>query len=57
MALPREKQKELLAGSGGCGLYTDMKTSDDWTDERLLDAMVIEGKGLIADIPLQIEQN
>lgn len=29
----------LLAGSGGCGLYTDMKTSDDWTDERLLDAM------------------
>ena len=35
----------------------DSADLDDLAPERLLDAMVIEGKGLIADIPLQIEQN
>ena len=41
------------------GVLVDLDSADlnDLAPERLLDAMVIEGKGLIADIPLQIEQN
>ena len=41
------------------GILVDLHRADldDLAPERLLDAMVIEGKGLIADIPLQIEQN